>query len=642
MMKTYKILLTSLLVLVSSLGFSQAGLSTQTSLCLPTITTTSPSSVGVDSVVIGGNITNDGGSSIVLRGVCYSTSPNPNMGNSRTEDGSGTGSFITVLRGLITSTLYYARSYAKNSNGVVAYGNEVSFTTGATIPGVRCPGTPTVTDIDGNVYHTVQIGTQCWTQSNLKTSRYRNGDSIPSGLNNSQWGSTTSGAYAIYNNDPVNDGLYGNLYNHYSVTDSRGLCPMGWHVPSDAEWTILESHLGGSNVAGEALKSTAIQPTPGGWNSLNTGATNSSGFTALPGGLRNFNGDFNDMAFSGCWWSSSVSSASDAWYRALGYITSGFNLYNLGRTSGFSVRCLKNTLPQVNTTSVTNVTPSTALVTGEVISEGDQNTTRGFCYSTTSNPTVSSDTTMNGTGLGVYSGTLQNLTPLTSYYVRAYATNSLGTSYGNELSFTTDSTSNCLFNPGTPNPWPASSAPSGGYIPLGNFGAQSRFSISMWVRPESNSGIRIIIDGNHGGSSNWVIQTVNSGATWCWGNLCFSLQPSVWQHLLLTYDNGLRNCFINGILSHSLNNPINYSGSPSLFLGNWPEGGRRFNGYIDELYITRDVLATSNFTPEQYITNPSSNTFRLFHFDEGMSTGTVDAITNVVYPLNNWIWSTRP
>ncbi|MBM3454875.1 MAG: DUF1566 domain-containing protein, partial [Bacteroidetes bacterium] len=154
-------------------------------------------------------------------------------------------------------------------------------------------------------------------------------------------------------------------------------------------------------------------------------------------GLRNFNGDFNDMAFSGCWWSSSVSSASDAWYRALGYITSGFNLYNLGRTSGFSVRCLKNTLPQVNTTSVTNVTPSTALVTGEVISEGDQNTTRGFCYSTTSNPTVSSDTTMNGTGLGVYSGTLQNLTPLTSYYVRAYATNSLGTSYGNEVSFTT-------------------------------------------------------------------------------------------------------------------------------------------------------------------------------------------------------------
>jgi hypothetical protein len=300
-------------------------------------------------------------------------------------------------------------------------------------------------------------------------------------------------------------------------------------------------------------------------------------------------------------------------------------------------------LPQVTTSAITNIMGNVASTGGVVTSDGGSMVSaRGVAYGTTVNPTLSDSLTNNGTGSGPFSSLLTGLSIATTYYVRAYATNGVGTSYGNELSFTTDSTSNCIFNPGTPNPWSFPSAPSGGYIPLGNFGAQSRFSISMWVRPESNSGIRIIIDANHGGSSNWVIQTVNSGATWCWGNLCFSLQPSVWQHLLLTYDNGLRNCFINGILSHSLNNPINYSGSPSLFLGNWPEGARRFNGYIDELYITRDVLATSNFIPEQYITNPSSNTFRLFHFDEGMSTGTVDAITNVVYPLNNWIWSTRP
>ncbi|MFM8685657.1 MAG: hypothetical protein ACKODJ_03790, partial [Bacteroidota bacterium] len=141
--------------------------STQSSLCLPSITTDAASAVGLDIALIGGNITNDGGSSIVLKGVCYSTSPNPNMGNSRTQDGSGTGSFNTVLKGLTSSTTYYARSYAKNSNGVVVYGNEVSFTTSAAAP-QPCPGTPTVTDIDGNVYNTVQIGTQCWTQSNLK------------------------------------------------------------------------------------------------------------------------------------------------------------------------------------------------------------------------------------------------------------------------------------------------------------------------------------------------------------------------------------------------------------------------------------------------------------------------------------------
>ncbi len=104
-------------------------LPTQTSLCLPTITTNTPSSIGIDSVIVGGNITNDGGSSIVLRGVCYSTTPNPNMGNMRTEDGSGVGSFSTILRNLNPSTTYYVRSYAKNSNGVVVYGDEVSFST---------------------------------------------------------------------------------------------------------------------------------------------------------------------------------------------------------------------------------------------------------------------------------------------------------------------------------------------------------------------------------------------------------------------------------------------------------------------------------------------------------------------------------
>jgi hypothetical protein len=107
-------------------------LPTQTSLCLPSITTNTPTSIGIDSVIVGGNITNDGGSSIVLRGVCYSTTPNPNMGNMRTEDGSGVGSFSTILRNLNPSTTYYARSYAKNSNGVVVYGDEVSISTMST------------------------------------------------------------------------------------------------------------------------------------------------------------------------------------------------------------------------------------------------------------------------------------------------------------------------------------------------------------------------------------------------------------------------------------------------------------------------------------------------------------------------------
>jgi uncharacterized protein (TIGR02145 family) len=326
-------------------------LPTQISLCLPSITTNTPTSIGIDSVIVGGNITNDGGSSIVLRGVCYSTTPNPNMGNMRTEDGSGVGSFSTILRNLSPSTTYYVRSYAKNSNGVVVYGDEVSFSTSTPVPSFLC-GTSTVTDVDGNNYNTVQIGNQCWTQSNLKVSKYRNGDSIPTGLSNSAWRNTTVGAYAIYDNNSVNDGLFGKLYNHYAVMDTRGLCPTGWHVPTDGEWNVMVKFLDPnadtvcngclqSGIAGGALKSTAIQPTPGGWYPPNRGATNSSGFTAVPGGLRSYVGPFGVLGYSGYWWSSS-SSGSSAWYRILHYNDGDINWYSNNRAYGFSVRCLRD------------------------------------------------------------------------------------------------------------------------------------------------------------------------------------------------------------------------------------------------------------------------------------------------------------
>jgi uncharacterized protein (TIGR02145 family) len=191
------------------------------------------------------------------------------------------------------------------------------------------------------LYHTVQIGNQCWTQSNLKVIKYRNGDNIPTGLSNSDWQNTTAGAYAIYDNNPVNDGLYGKLYNHYAVMDTRGLCPTGWHVPTDGEWTTLETFLGGSSVAGGALKSTATQPTPGGWNSPNSGATNSLGFTAVPGGLRSVDGYFRLLGSLGYWWSSS-SSGSTARCRYLDFSHGYIYQHNIHRPGGFSVRCLRD------------------------------------------------------------------------------------------------------------------------------------------------------------------------------------------------------------------------------------------------------------------------------------------------------------
>ena len=196
--------------------------------------------------------------------------------------------------------------------------------------------------MDGNSYQTVQIGTQCWTQSNLKVSKYRNGDSIPTGLSNVAWQSTTSGAYSIYANNPVNDGLYGKLYNHYAVTDSRGLCPTGWHVPSDAEWNTLETFWVSSSVAGGALKSTSILPTPGGWYSPNTGATNSSGFTARPGGRRNnSNGAFIHFNTTGYCWSTSPS-GTIAWSRYLIHSDGTIYRSDYNRANGLSVRCLRD------------------------------------------------------------------------------------------------------------------------------------------------------------------------------------------------------------------------------------------------------------------------------------------------------------
>jgi uncharacterized protein (TIGR02145 family) len=247
--------------------------------------------------------------------------------------------FTTNLIGLTHSTTYYVRAYATNSVGT-AYGNEVSFTT-LSASTFTC-GTSTVSDVDNNTYNTVQIGNQCWTQSNLKVSKYRNGDNIPTGLSDVQWGSTSSGAYAIYNNDPANDGLYGKLYNWYAVTDSRGLCPTGWHVPSDAEWTMLTTFLGGESVAGGAMKSTATQPTPGGWNAPNTGATNSSGFTGLPGGYRDSGGGFGNLGDYGYWWSSSDAGSGFAWVRYLiyGNASAYRNYYYL--RGGFSVRCARD------------------------------------------------------------------------------------------------------------------------------------------------------------------------------------------------------------------------------------------------------------------------------------------------------------
>ncbi len=196
----------------------------------------------------------------------------------------------------------------------------------------------TVTDIDGNSYQTIKIGTQWWMAENLKVTHYRNGEEIPHVTDNTDWGNLTAGACCIYGNDVNYSETYGRLYNWYAVDDSRGIAPAGWHVPSDQEWQALVDQLGGDATAGDGLKEAGNTH----WTSLNTTATNASGFTALPGGFRGFDGSYGGAGNYAYFWASTEYNASDAWQRQLSFSYSGVDHNASPKECGFSIRCVKD------------------------------------------------------------------------------------------------------------------------------------------------------------------------------------------------------------------------------------------------------------------------------------------------------------
>ena len=236
---------------------------------MASLTTSTPADITYISATLGGTITNDGNTEIIERGVCYGISQNPIITNSKVTAAVGSGSFSVSVTGLSSTTTYYSRAYATNNLGT-AYGNEVSFKT------LEAP----VTDLMGmftirNHWHTGLDG------RNLKTTKYNDGTSIPNVTNDTSWSNLTTGAYCWYNNDVSYKNPYGALYNWYAVNTGK-LAPKGWHVPSDAEWTTLITYLGGESIAGGKLKEAGTTH----WLSPNTEATNSTGFSALPGGRR--------------------------------------------------------------------------------------------------------------------------------------------------------------------------------------------------------------------------------------------------------------------------------------------------------------------------------------------------------------------
>ena len=329
---------------------------------LPMVITNNFSNISESSATCGGNVTSDGGATITACGVCWSIFQEPTVSGSHTTNGSSTGTFTSNITGLNPNTTYYVRAYATNSVGT-AYGEVRSLT--ATNDGRPCLNTPTITDIDGNVYNTVQIGDQCWMRENLRTTKYADGLAIPAGTDTSSinpyyYNYTTSiipmeQRGLLYNWPAV---MHGALSSQNNPSCVQGICPDGWHVPSDAEWDQLTSYVGGQiqypcgNGIGKALASEV------GWSySVSDGecdpgnqsvyVNNVTGFGAVPAGC------FSGMSFGGSGNNAVFWSATTVWYehsRGCGKnlsSASGMTNTSYYKSRGNSVRCLRDVSPSI-------------------------------------------------------------------------------------------------------------------------------------------------------------------------------------------------------------------------------------------------------------------------------------------------------
>jgi len=321
---------------------------------LPRVSTNEATSISETTALLNGNVTSDGGGDVTERGFYYGTSADPSETGSRIPRGDGTGSYSYNVSGLSPGTSYYFETFATNSAGT-AYGDEKSFTT-------LDDSGETVSDIDGNIYQTVQIYDQVWMAENLKVTHYADGSAIPLKETTTEWDalSASDKAYCWYDNSSTNRDEYGGLYTWAAAMNGagsssanpsgiQGVCPSGWHLPSDDEWKTLEINLGMSSSEasgvefrgtdeGGQLKETGSEH----WNSPNSGATNSSGFTALAGGYRDIDGGFFDKLVYARFWSATEDSGNYTWIRFL--LNERDEVYRnvYHKYNGFSVRCIQD------------------------------------------------------------------------------------------------------------------------------------------------------------------------------------------------------------------------------------------------------------------------------------------------------------
>jgi uncharacterized protein (TIGR02145 family) len=303
-----------------------------TGIAAPVITTSQVSAITATSAVSGGVITYDGGAQITESGICWSTNPQPDLDDSFVLNSSGASTFSSTLTNLSPGTKYYVRAYVKNSEWTV-YGAPVTFNS-------------KVADVEGNLYSTVNIGSQVWMAENFRATKFNDGTPIANITDNTEWLNLSGAAYCWYNNDISYKPTLGALYSWYTITEGD-LCPSGWHVPTDEEYNTLELYLGlnpdsvnvwgwrGTNQ-GTQLKSTT------GWDDGGNG-TNTSGFTGLPGGYRYAaQGAFYSLGTVTYWWTATEASADLGWYRRLDASCNDIYKAATSKRGGKYIRCIKN------------------------------------------------------------------------------------------------------------------------------------------------------------------------------------------------------------------------------------------------------------------------------------------------------------
>lgn len=319
----------------------------------PFVATDFPIDVKAEQIEIGGRVIFNGNAFVTETGVYWGKNSEPVANDVKVSISKGDGSFSTVIKGLNPLTVYRYKAYAINSAGI-SYGE--SYYTRTNDGMIFNPNLiyGSVSDVDGNSYKTIQIGTQIWMAENLKTTKYNDGSSIPLVTTGVDWASLSTDAYCWYNNDVTsNKPIYGALYNWYAISSTtnggRNLCPTGWHIPSDSEWKVLEMFLGmtqeqvdATNPRGTIEGGKLKETNTAHWLSPNMGATNESGFTALPGGVRHSTSTFALLTTEGCWWTITEGPSTHGWTRVLDYNLSSISRGNYNKKGGLSIRCVKD------------------------------------------------------------------------------------------------------------------------------------------------------------------------------------------------------------------------------------------------------------------------------------------------------------